>query len=71
MAKDKRQKVTIEEKDYVIEDLSNIQQYMFKNIVDLEQQLATASMRLDQLKIAKAEFGRQLALSVKETETPQ
>jgi len=71
MAKDKRQKITIEDKDYVIDDMSNVQKYMVKQIVDLEQQLTVAMLRLDQLKVAKAEFSKQLASSVKETDLPQ
>lgn len=66
-----KEKVSIEGEDYNVDDLSNIQRYMLQQVVDLEKQLAVAMLRLDQLKVAKAEFGNRLAVSVKEAETKQ
>ena len=68
MAEEKKQTVIIDGEEYVVEDLSDLQKYMLEQVIDLKGRIKTARMHLDQLKVASAEFGRNLSESVKKGE---
>ena len=65
MAKEKKQTVSIEGEEYVVDDLSDLQKYMLEQVMDLKGRIKTARMHLDQLKVASAEFARSLQESMK------
>ena len=48
--------LTLNEKNYVIEDLSDQAKYCVAQIQDLEQQIGQSKARLDQLEVAKRGF---------------
>jgi hypothetical protein len=65
MVKEKKQTVSIDGEEYVVDDLSDLQKYMLEQVMDLKGRIKTARMHLDQLKVASAEFGRTLSESMK------
>ena len=65
MAEEKKQTVTIDGEEYVVDDLSDLQKYMLEQVMDLRGRIKTARMHLDQLKVANAEFGRSLKESIR------
>jgi hypothetical protein len=65
MAKEKKQTVSIDGEEYVVDDLSDLQKYMLEQVMDLKGRIHKARMHLDQLKVASAEFGRNLSESMK------
>ena len=48
--------LTLNDKNYVIEDLSDQAKYCLAQIQDLEQQIGQSKARLDQLEVAKRGF---------------
>ena len=68
MAEENKQMVTIDGKDYAFDNLTDLQKYMLEQVMDLKGRIKTARMHLDQLKVASAEFGRNLSESVKKGE---
>ena len=65
MAKQKKQTVSIDGEEYMIDDMTDLQKYMLEQVMDLKGRIKTARMHLDQLKVASAEFGRSLQESVR------
>ena len=63
-----KQTITIDGEDYAFDDLTDLQKYMLEQVVDLKGRIRTARLHLDQLKVASAEFGRNLSESVKKGE---
>ena len=63
-----KQVVNIDGEDYAWDDLTDLQKYMLEQVIDLKGRIKTARMHLDQLKVASAEFGRNLSESVKKGE---
>ncbi len=63
-----KQVVNIDGEDYAFDDLTDLQKYMLEQVVDLKGRIRTARLHLDQLKVASAEFGRNLSESVKKGE---
>jgi len=70
MGKNEKTPITINEKEYFIEDLTDEQKTMFNHVQDLDRKLANARFNLDQLAIGREAFINMLANSV-ETEEPQ
>ena len=70
MGKNEKTPITINEKEYFIEDLTEEQKTMLNHVQDLDRKLANARFNLDQLSIGREAFINMLANSV-ETEEPQ
>lgn len=70
MGKNEKTPITINEKEYFIEDLTDEQKTMLNHVQDLDRKLANARFNLDQLAIGREAFINMLANSV-ETEEPQ
>ena len=66
MAEKNKQTVTINEEEYALDDLTDLQKYMLEQVMDLKVKIKTTSMHLDQLKVASAEFSSSLAKSIKQ-----
>ncbi len=60
--------LTLNDKNYVIEDLSDQAKYCVAQIQDLDQQISQTKARLDQLEVAKRGF---TDLLTKEVEKPE
>ena len=69
MGKNEKTPITINDKEYFVEDLTQEQQVMLNHINDLDRKLSSARFNLDQLSIGREAFVNMLAKSVEETET--
>ena len=70
MGKDEKTPITINDKEYFVEDLTQEQQTMLNHINDLDRKLSSVRFNLDQLSIGREAFINMLAKSV-ETETEE
>jgi len=68
MGKDKKTPITINNKEYFVEDLTQEQQTMLNHINDLDRKLSSVRFNLDQLSVGRDAFVQMLATSV---ETPE
>ena len=64
MGKNEKTPITINEKEYMVEDLTQEQQTMLNHINDLDRKLSSARFNLDQLTIGREAFINMLASSV-------
>lgn len=69
MGKNEKTPITINDKEYFVEDLTQDQQTMLNHINDLDRKLSSARFNLDQLSIGRDAFVNMLAKSVEEVET--
>ena len=67
MGQDKKTPITIDDKQYVLEDMTQDQQAMVNHIADLDRKLDSARFNLDQLSVGKQAFVNMLKTSL---ETP-
>lgn len=65
---DKKVIITIDDKDYTEDDLSNEQKIMINHINSLQQKINSAEFNLDQLRVGKDAFIQMLKGSL---EVPQ
>jgi len=68
MGEDKKTPITINDKEYFIEELTQEQQTMLNHINDLDRKLSSARFNLDQLAIGREAFANMLTKSVEATE---
>lgn len=68
MGNDKKTPITINDKEYFVEDLTQDQQTMLNHINDLDRKLSSARFNLDQLAIGREAFVNMLTKSVAEVE---
>jgi hypothetical protein len=64
MGKNEKTPITINDKEYFVEDLTQEQQTMLNHINDLDRKLSSARFNLDQLSIGRDAFVNMLAKSV-------
>ena len=67
MGQDKKTPITIDDKQYVFEEMTQDQQTMVNHIADLDRKLDSARFNLDQLSVGKQAFVNMLKTSL---ETP-
>jgi hypothetical protein len=67
MGQDKKTPITIDDKQYVFEEMTQDQQAMVNHIADLDRKLDSARFNLDQLSVGKQAFVNMLKTSL---ETP-
>lgn len=68
MGEKKPTPITIDDKEYVLEDMTKEQQLMVNHVMDLERKIASAQFSLDQLNVGKQAFIKMLKESLeKET----
>jgi hypothetical protein len=65
MAEDKKV-ITIDDKDYTEDQLTDAQKVMINHINSLSQKIASAEFNLDQLKVGKDAFIKMLRVSLDE-----
>lgn len=62
--------ITIDDKNYIIEDLPDGAKYCIRQIQDLQQQSAVARSKVDQLEMANQGFMAALRVELDKTENP-
>ena len=67
MGDNKKTPITINDKDYNLEDLTEQQQMMVNHIADLDRKIRSTQFNLDQLNVGKDAFVNMLTASL-ETE---
>ena len=70
MAEDKKV-ITIEDKDYTEDQLTDTQKTIINHINSLQQKIGSAEFNLDQLKVGKEAFVKMLGDSLKEESTDE
>lgn len=70
MGEKKTTPITINDKEYVFEDLTEEQQFLFNNCIDLDRKIGSAQFNLNQLLVGKEAFIKKLeeSLSVEKAE---
>ena len=68
MGKDKKTPITINDKEYFVEDMTDQQQTMVNHIADLERKLNTAQFNMDQLRVGRDAFVNLLTAQLAEQE---
>ena len=56
MGKDKKTPITIDDKEYFVEDMTPQQQAMVNHIADLDRKLSSAQFNMDQLTVGRSAF---------------
>ena len=68
MAKDEKKTITVNNKDYNVEDLTDQQVAMVNHIQDLDRKLANARFYVDQLTVGREAFVNMLAKALETDE---
>lgn len=68
MGKDKNTPITIDDKEYIIEDMTEQQQGMVNHVLDLDRKIGNSQFNLDQLLFGKQAFVSALKKSLEEEE---
>lgn len=68
MSEGQDQTITVDDQEYAIADFSDQQQYMLKQIQDLNQKSGNLQFQLDQTNVAKQWFTDSLIASLKSEE---
>jgi len=66
MGKNEKTPITINDKEYFVEDLTDEQKKMFNHITDLNRKLASSTFNMDQLRVGRDTFINMLAESVQD-----
>ncbi len=64
MVKNKKTPIVINDKEYIVEDLTEAQQFMVNHISDLDRKLSSARFNLDQLSVGREAFVNMLTKSL-------
>tara|TARA_R100001443_G_C3264661_1_gene156474 strand:+ start:313 stop:558 length:246 start_codon:yes stop_codon:yes gene_type:complete len=64
MGKNEKTPMTINNKEYFFEDLTDEQKVLFNHVADLDRKLSSARFNLDQLSVGRDTFANMLAQSV-------
>lgn len=60
------EKITIDEKEYKLDDFDEKQKYLIAQIKDLTNKSSSFKFQIDQVEVAKAAFIKTLTLSIEE-----
>jgi len=64
MAKKEKTPITVNEKEYFVEDMTDQQVTMLNHVQDLDRKLANAQFNLDQLNVGREAFVNMLAAAL-------
>lgn len=64
MGKNEKTPIVINDKEYLVEDLTQEQQVMVNHVSDLDRKLSSARFNLDQLSVGREAFVNMLARSL-------
>jgi hypothetical protein len=68
MAETKKTTITLDEVDYIFEDMTPQQQAMVNHISDLDRKIGTSQFNLDQLNVGKDAFVKLLKAALEPKE---
>lgn len=68
MGKDKKTPITVNDKEYNLEDMTTEQQTIVNHISDLDRKISSAQFNMDQLRIGREAFANLLIAKVNEQE---
>jgi len=68
MAKKENTPITVNDKEYLVEDMTEQQVTMLNHVQDLDRKLANAQFNLDQLNVGREAFVNMLAASLEKEE---
>ena len=68
MGKNEKTPITVNDKEYIIEDMNDTQKAYLNHVQDLERKLGNAQFNLDQLSIGRQKFVELLADSLENPE---
>ena len=68
MGKNEKTPIVINDKEYLVEDLTQEQQVMVNHVADLDRKLSSARFNLDQLTVGREAFVNMLTQSL---DTPE
>jgi|TARA_Y100000015_G_scaffold8162_1_gene7747 hypothetical protein len=68
MGKDKKTPITVNDKEYNLEDMTTEQQTIVNHISDLDRKINSAQFNMDQLRIGREAFANLLVAKVNEQE---
>ena len=68
MGKNEKTPITVNDKEYFVEDLTDEQRTMLNHVQDLDRKLANSRFNLDQLSIGREAFAKMLAESLEQKE---
>ena len=71
MAKDEKKTITVNDKEYNVEDLSEQQIAMVNHITDLDRKLSSARFNVDQLQVGREAFVNMLTSSLEAKEAAE
>ena len=66
MGKNEQTPITVNDKEYILEDMTDQQKTMLNHITDLDRTLNSARFNLDQLSFGREKFVEELAKSLEE-----
>ena len=66
MAKDEKNTITVNDKEYNLDDFTSEQTAMLNHINDLDRKLGSAQFNLDQLNVGREAFVNMLASSLEQ-----
>jgi hypothetical protein len=69
MAEKKTTPITIDEKQYVLEDMTDTQQLILSHVSDLERKIKSAQFNLEQLQVGREAFLIHLRNDLKAAES--
>ena len=64
MGKDKKTPITVNDVEYIIEDMTDEQKTLLNHVNDLDRKLGSAQFNLDQLNVGRQKFIELLAASL-------
>jgi len=64
MGKNEKTPITVNEKEYFVEDMTDQQQLLLNHVNDLDRKLASARFNVDQLAVGRDAFVQRLAESL-------
>ena len=71
MGKNEKTPIVINDKEYLVEDLTQEQQSMVNHVADLDRKLSSARFNVDQLSVGREAFVNMLARSLEAPVEPQ
>lgn len=71
MGKNKKTPIVINDKEYLVEDLTQEQQAMVNHVSDLDRKLSSARFNVDQLSVGREAFVNMLARSLEAPVEPR
>ena len=66
MGKNEKTPITVNEKEYIVEDMNDQQKLLLNHVNDLDRKLASARFNVDQLAVGRDAFVQRLAESLEQ-----